>query len=124
MGGRSFQNHESLTGCIWKLIYKVQAMSWGATDCYRLWQNATKKWLHITGYNEQNMRKSEQDNRFYAAKTEAPPLTTTGFELIKKKVALGGISKREHDITGYVASRMVRPKSLRKIVNYTQPVMT
>ena len=54
----------------------------------------------------------------------APPLTTTGFELIKKKVALGGISKREYDITGYVASRMVRPKSLRKIVDYTQPVMT
>ena len=69
------------------------------------------------------MRKSEQDNRFYAAKTEAPPLTTTGFELIQKKVALGGISKRAHDITGYVSSRMVRPKSLRKIVKYTQPVL-
>ena len=56
-------------------------------------------------------------------KTGAPPLTTTGFELHKKKGALVALVKREYDITGYVASRMVRPKSLRKIVNYTQPVL-
>ena len=58
------------------------------------------------------------------SKWAPPPLPPPVLSPIKKKVALGGISKREHDITGYVASRMVRPKSLRTIVNYTQPVMT
>ena len=55
-------------------------------------------------------------------KTEASPLTTAGFESHKKRRPRS-ISKREYDITGYVASRMVRPWSLRKIVDYTQPVM-
>ena len=55
--------------------------------------------------------------------SDAPSLTTTGFRFHKKKKRPRGISKREYDITGYVASRMVRPKSLRKIVDYTQPVM-
>jgi hypothetical protein len=67
---------------------------------------------HITGFRDD--------------KTEALPLTTTGFESLKKKCALVAFnSKREYDIlTGYVATRMVRPKSLRKIVDFTQPVMT
>ena len=49
-------------------------------------------------------------------KLEAHPLTITGFESHKKERPRG-ISKREYDITGYVASRMVRPKSLRKSVH-------
>ena len=61
---------------------------------------------------------------FRRVKVEAPFLATTGFRFHKKKKRPRGISKREYDITGYVASRMVRPKSLRKIVDYTQPVMT
>ena len=55
----------------------------------------------------------------------AQSLATTGYESHKRKAPGGprGISKREYNITGYVASRMVRPKSLRKIVDSTQPVM-
>ena len=68
--------------------------------------------------------KHEPHNRFCADILVAQPLTPTGFRFHKKKSALVGISKREYDTTGYVASRMVRPKSLRKIVDYTQPVMT
>ena len=57
-------------------------------------------------------------------KTGAQPLTTTGFESHNKNKHPRGTSKREYDITGYAASRMVRLKSLREIVDYAQPVMT
>ena len=68
--------------------------------------------------------KHEPHNRFFADILVAQPLTTTGFRFHKQKSALVGISKREYDITGYVASRMVRSKSLKNILDYTQPVMT
>ena len=57
-------------------------------------------------------------------KRKLPPLPQPVLSFIKEKGALVALVKREYDITGYVAPRMVRPKSLRKIVDYTQPVMT
>ena len=92
-------------------------MSWGATDCTgyveMLPENASTEPV-ITSENRRNMNHitgSEKDI------LGAPPLATTGFRFHKKKKRPRGISKREYDITGYVASRMVRPKSLRKIVD-------
>ena len=102
----------------------MQAMSWGATDCTgyvkMLPENDSIEPV-ITSKTRQQMN---DITGFRRVKTEAHPLATTGFEFHKKKKRPRGISKREYDITGYVASRMVRPKSLRKIVDYTQPVMT
>ena len=94
-------------------------MSWGATDCTgyvkMLPENDTTGPV-ITRKTRQQMN---HITGFINDKVEAHPLATTGFRFHKKKKRPRGISKREYDITGYVASRMVRPKSLKKIVDYT-----
>ena len=48
-------------------LKRMQRMSWGATDCYQLWQNATRKWYDRTGFNELNQAGNERDNWFYQA---------------------------------------------------------
>ena len=100
----------------------MQAMSWGATDCTGYVKMLPENDMTGPVITSEKRQKMNHITSFSSLKTGAPPLTTTGFWFHKKK-SPRGISKREYDITGYVASRMVRPKSLRKIVDYTQPVM-
>ena len=95
----------------------MQAMSWGATDCTGYVKMLPENDITEPVITSENRRKMNHITGFRKDKTEAPPLATTGFEFHKKKKRPRGISKREYDITGYVASRMVRPKSLRKIVD-------
>ena len=102
----------------------MQAMSWGATDCTGYVKMLPENDMTGPVITRKKVRKMNHITGFSSLKTDAQPLATTGFEFHKKKKRPRGISKREYDITGYVASRMVRPKSLRKIVDYTQPVMT
>jgi hypothetical protein len=102
----------------------MQAMSWGATDCTGYVKMLPENDIIEPVIPSENRRKMNHMTGFSSLKVDAHPLATTGFRFHKKKKRTRGISKREYDITGYVASRMVRPKSLRKIVDYTQPVMT
>ena len=101
----------------------MQAMSWGATDCTGYVKMLPENDIIEPVITSENRQKMNHITGFISDILGAPPLTTTGFRFHKKKKRPRGISKREYDITGYVASRMVRPKSLRKIVDYTQPVM-
>jgi hypothetical protein len=101
----------------------MQAMSWGATDCTGYVKMLPENDIIEPVITSENRRKMNHITGFISDKVGAHPLATTGFRFHKKKKRTRGISKREYDITGYVASRMVRPKSLRKIVDYTQPVM-
>ena len=102
----------------------MQAMSWGATDCTGYVKMLPENDITEPVITSENRRNMNHITGFISDISDAPPLTTTGFRSDKRKKRTRGISKREYDITGYVASRMVRPKSLRKIVDYTQPVMT
>ena len=101
----------------------MQAMSWGATDCTGYVKMLPENDIIEPVITSENRQKMNHITGFRKDKTDAQPLATTGFRFHKRKERPRGISKREYDITGYVASRMVRPKSLRKIVDYTQPVM-
>ena len=102
----------------------MQAMSWGATDCTGYVKMLPENDIIEPVITSENRRKMNDITGSVRPKRAPKPLATTGFRFHKKKKRPRGISKREYDITGYVASRMVRPKSLRKIVDYTQPVMT
>ena len=70
-----------------------------------------------------NRRRMNHITGFRMSKRILPPLPQPVLIPMKEKCPRG-ISKRKYNITGYVASRMVRSKSLRKIVDHTQPVMT
>ena len=98
-------------------------MSSGATDCTgygKILPGNDITELVITSEKGQKMNHiTGSDGRILVAQR----LTTTGFRSNTKKKRPRGIRKRKYDITSYVASRMVRPKSLRRIVDYTQPVM-
>jgi hypothetical protein len=97
----------------------MQAMSWGATDCTGYVKMLPENDMIEPVITSKIRHQMNDITGFINDKTEAqaPPLATTGFRFHKKKKRPRGISKREYDITGYVASRMVRPKSLRKIVD-------
>ena len=101
----------------------MQAMSRSATDCTGYGKTLPENDIIepvITSEKGQQMNHITGSDGYMLV---AQPLTTTDCRS-NRKTRLRGISKREYDMTGYVVSRMVHPKSLRKIVDHTQPVMT
>ena len=86
----------------------MQAMSWGATDCYRLWKTPPENNMTTPVITSEKGREMNHTTGFIDDISGAPPPYPQLVLSPLKEKRPRGISKRQYDIAGYVASRMDR----------------